>query len=107
MDSFIVGNSVLIRRECFTRLGMFDESLRWGDYHMWLRIARHYRVDYVDRVLTKIPATPDAEYTRHAGRSPRQPPGGLKAIEQDPGALPGGSQELGAIGRPANRVILF
>jgi hypothetical protein len=53
LDSFVVGNSVLIRRECFARLGVFDESLRWGDYHMWLRIARHYEIYYVDRVLTK------------------------------------------------------
>jgi|SRR5581483_10845132 len=52
MDSFIVGNSVLIRKECFASLGLFDESLRWGDYHMWLRIARHYKVDYVGKVLT-------------------------------------------------------
>src|SRR5262249_41506631 len=53
MDSFMVGNSVLIRKECFTRLGLFDEGLRWGDYHMWMRIARNYRVDYIARVLTK------------------------------------------------------
>ena len=31
MDSFIVGNSVLIRRECFARLGLFDETLKWGE----------------------------------------------------------------------------
>jgi glycosyltransferase involved in cell wall biosynthesis len=53
LDSFIVGNSVLIRKECFDRLGIFDETLKWGDYHMWMRIARHYRVDYVPKVLTK------------------------------------------------------
>jgi glycosyltransferase involved in cell wall biosynthesis len=70
MDSFIVGNSVLIRKECFERLGGFDETLRWGDYHMWLRIARHYRVDYVPRVLTK--------YRQHASQQTR----GVKAVEE-------------------------
>src|SRR5262249_36891345 len=40
MDSFIAGSSVMIRKECFDRLGGFDEQLYWGDYHMWLRIAR-------------------------------------------------------------------
>jgi glycosyltransferase involved in cell wall biosynthesis len=52
MESMICGNSVLVRKECFDRLGLWDESLRWADYHMWLRIARHYRIDYVPRVLT-------------------------------------------------------
>jgi glycosyltransferase involved in cell wall biosynthesis len=51
-DSFIVANSVLIRKECLDRLGGFDESLRFGDYHLWLRLARHYKIDYVGRVLT-------------------------------------------------------
>lgn len=63
MDSFIVGNSVLIRKECFTRLGLFDEGLRWGDYQMWLRIAHVYRVDYVPQVL--------ARYRQHATQSTR------------------------------------
>jgi glycosyltransferase involved in cell wall biosynthesis len=62
-DSFIVGNSVLIRRGCFEELGLFDESLRWGDYLMWMRISRHYRVDYVDDVLTK--------YRQHPSQSTR------------------------------------
>lgn len=63
MDSFIVGNSVLIRKECFDRLGLFDERLRWGDYHMWMRIARHYKVDYVPQVLT--------QYRQHPSQSTR------------------------------------
>ncbi len=63
LDSFVVGNSVLIRRECFDQLGLFDEGLRWGDYHMWLRIALRYRVDFVDQVLTK--------YRQHSSQSTR------------------------------------
>jgi glycosyltransferase involved in cell wall biosynthesis len=65
LDSFIVGNSVLIRKECFNRLGMFDETLRWGDYHMWLRIALHYRVGYTPKSLTK--------YRQHPSQSTRTP----------------------------------
>jgi glycosyltransferase involved in cell wall biosynthesis len=66
MDSFIVGNSVLIRKECFEHLGPFDEELPWGDYHMWLRIAKHYKVDYVPEVLTK--------YRQHATQNTREMP---------------------------------
>jgi len=53
MDSFICGNTVLIRKEVLDRMGGFDERLRMGDYDLWLRIARDYRIDYVDEVLTK------------------------------------------------------
>jgi glycosyltransferase involved in cell wall biosynthesis len=66
MDSFIVGNSVLIRRECLTQVGLFDESLRWGDYHLWMRIARHYEVDYVSKALT--------QYRQHPTQSTRAVP---------------------------------
>jgi len=75
MDSFIVGNSVLIRRECFDKLGLFDESLRWGDYHMWLRIARNYKVDYVDQVLTKY-----RQHPTQSTRSTAQPASGERPV---------------------------
>jgi glycosyltransferase involved in cell wall biosynthesis len=96
MDSFIVGNSVLIRRGCFARLGLFDESLRWGDYHMWMRIARHYRVDYVDRVLTK--------YRQHSTQSTRtvdpnqkvQDSVGLQALRKILDAYPEVRAEIGS-----------
>lgn len=63
LHSMICGNSVMIRKECFDRLGLWDESLRWADYHMWLRIARHYKVDYVKKVLTA--------YRQHASQNTR------------------------------------
>jgi len=95
MDSFIVGNSVLIRKECFNRLGGFDESIRFGDYLLWLRIARHYRVDYVDNVLT--------QYRQHAVQStqvvpdinPDQASVGLQAIRKILELYPEVRDELG------------
>jgi glycosyltransferase involved in cell wall biosynthesis len=95
MDSFIVGNSVLIRRECFTRLGLFDESLRWGDYLMWLRIARHYRVDYVDKVLTKYRQHSTQSTRNMAADPPDQPPAALKAIDRVLELYPEIREELG------------
>jgi hypothetical protein len=95
MDSFIVGNSVLIRRECFTRLGMFDESLRWGDYHMWLRIARHYEIDYVDRVLTRYRQHPSQSTRNTTVQRPDDPPVGLVVIEKILKTYPEARLELG------------
>ena len=66
MQSLICGNSVLIRKNCFQHLGHFDENLHFGDYHMWMRIARHYRIDYVGKVLTK--------YRQHQTQSTRTLP---------------------------------
>lgn len=49
------GSGVLIKRECFTRSGLFDENLQaCEDWDMWLRIAQHYEFDYVDKILVKI-----------------------------------------------------
>jgi len=77
LDSFIAAIGALIRKECFDRLGGFDETLLWGDYHMWLRIARHYRIDYVPKVL--------AMYRQHDSQSTRSLP--VLRREEDPVAL--------------------
>jgi glycosyltransferase involved in cell wall biosynthesis len=91
MESFIVGNSVLIRKECFDRLGGFDETLRIGDYHMWLRVARHYKIDYTPKVLTK--------YRQHQTQDSRSyatgDPPGLMAIRNILQLYPEVRQELG------------
>lgn len=37
------GSVALVRRECFEKVGLFDESLRSiEDLDMWLRLAKHY-----------------------------------------------------------------
>jgi len=95
MDSFIVGNSVLIRKECFERLGLIDEVLRWGDYHMWLRIARHYKVDYVAKVLTKYRQHPTQQTRDFSGENPHDDSVGLKAIRSILELYPEVRQELG------------
>jgi glycosyltransferase involved in cell wall biosynthesis len=41
---FFVPSSVVARRECFDRVGLFDEALRGSeDWDMWLRVARQCR----------------------------------------------------------------
>lgn len=40
---FFVPSAVVTRRECFDRVGLFDERLRGSeDWDMWLRVARQY-----------------------------------------------------------------
>ena len=44
--------TVVVRRECFDRAGLFDESLAASeDWDMWLRTSVYYRFFFVDRVL--------------------------------------------------------
>lgn len=61
--NFIAGScsSVLIKTECFEKVGIFDEALLGAaeDWEMWIRIARHYQVDYVPEplvIITRHPA---------------------------------------------------
>ncbi len=44
--------SITFRRECVEKVGFFDESMRaTEDRDMWLRIAQHYEVAFVPRVV--------------------------------------------------------
>lgn len=44
----IINSAVLVRRECFDKLGKWDASFYGcGDWHMWLRIAIFYHIGYV------------------------------------------------------------
>lgn len=53
VDNFVVFSSALVRRECFTKLGAFDEGLEMGiDWDLWLRFSLHYKFAFVDEQLT-------------------------------------------------------
>jgi glycosyltransferase involved in cell wall biosynthesis len=49
--NFIPAMTTLIRRECFTQVGTYDEDLCFEDWDMWMRISRTFRFVY-----DKIPA---------------------------------------------------
>jgi len=49
------GSGVLIKREVFDTVGLFDEKLKFAeDWDMWLRIAKKFEVDFVPKVLVHI-----------------------------------------------------
>ncbi len=51
--NFLRTSSVLIKKECFQKVGYFDESLpRCNDIDMWLRISRKYPVGFINSPLT-------------------------------------------------------
>jgi glycosyltransferase involved in cell wall biosynthesis len=52
MDNFVPFSSAVVRKDCFERLGGFDESLAMGiDWDLWLRFSTRYRFDYIDLPL--------------------------------------------------------
>ena len=47
--------TVLIRRECFNKVGLFDESLRGAeDWKMWIKFAKCYQIRFVEEPLVMI-----------------------------------------------------
>jgi len=52
IDNIIPFSSTVIKKECFARVGMFDESLGMSiDWDLWLRISVHYEFAYVAEPL--------------------------------------------------------
>ncbi|MGD0260556.1 MAG: glycosyltransferase [Verrucomicrobiota bacterium] len=51
--NFIPAMTTLIRRECYDKVGLFDETLYYEDWDMWLRIARCFEFAYADEISAK------------------------------------------------------
>jgi hypothetical protein len=51
--NFIAPMTTLIRRECFDRVGLYDENLFAEDWDMWLRISRHYEFVFSPEISAK------------------------------------------------------
>jgi glycosyltransferase involved in cell wall biosynthesis len=51
--NFIPAMATLTRRECFDRVGLYDESLFFEDWDMWLRISRLYEFYYSEAVSAR------------------------------------------------------
>jgi glycosyltransferase involved in cell wall biosynthesis len=47
-------SAVLLRRECFEKVGVFDQSIPWMlDYDMWIRIAKEFHFECIKEPLIK------------------------------------------------------
>jgi glycosyltransferase involved in cell wall biosynthesis len=47
-----------VRKECFERVGAFDEALPTSnDYDLWIRMSRHFRFKYIPEPLAIVHAT--------------------------------------------------
>jgi glycosyltransferase involved in cell wall biosynthesis len=54
LEKNYIGNTslVLVRKECFKKVGLFDEDLPAGeDFDLWVRLAKYYQFDYVREPL--------------------------------------------------------
>ncbi len=52
--NIITTSSVLMRRRCFERIGVFDEELFVAeDFDLWIRVAASFGFHYVDKALVK------------------------------------------------------
>lgn len=52
-DNFIPAMTTLIRRGCFDKVGLYDESLFYEDWDMWLRLSRCFEFAYAPQVSAK------------------------------------------------------
>ncbi len=53
--NFIPTMSSMFRREVFDKVGVFDETIRYGeDYELWMRITSFFQAGYIDRVLCRV-----------------------------------------------------
>jgi len=53
--NFITVQSAVVRKECFIKAGMFDESLpRLQDWELWIRISKYYQFKYIDEPLVNV-----------------------------------------------------
>jgi glycosyltransferase involved in cell wall biosynthesis len=71
--NFVACTAMVIRKECFDKVGLFDETLfAYEDWDMTLRLAREYDVGYIDEPLydyyqrrTGLASNQDPEHRKH------------------------------------------
>jgi glycosyltransferase involved in cell wall biosynthesis len=69
IENFVTFPSTVVRRECFSTAGLFDEAIPMAiDYDLWLRISVQHEFDYVDEPLLYYRVWPGQISTRNYER---------------------------------------
>ncbi|OQX55888.1 MAG: hypothetical protein B5M53_03595 [Candidatus Cloacimonas sp. 4484_209] len=59
--NFVTPPTVIAKKECFTKVGAFDEQLpRLEDWELWIRISKCYHFKYIDEPLVISYHMPDS-----------------------------------------------
>jgi glycosyltransferase involved in cell wall biosynthesis len=54
LENTVGTSTVLVKKECFEKVGLFDESLKnCEDWDMWIRIAKYYKFIFIKLPLIK------------------------------------------------------
>ena len=68
-NNFISSATIMLRRECFERAGLFDGEIFYAeDTDMWLRVAKEFQLGYIPQSLAKYRVHPGArtqEFAKH------------------------------------------
>ncbi len=55
-ESFLLGNYIpvglLVKKESFYDVGLYDEQTHTDDFDMWLKLAKKYKMKHVDKILS-------------------------------------------------------
>ena len=53
-ENCVCTSSILLRRQCFEKVGLFDESIPYcSDYDMWIRISKKFKFECIRKPLVK------------------------------------------------------
>ena len=52
VSNFIIGPTTCIRRSTLDKVGKYNEAYFFEDYDMWLKIAEHYKIGYINKKLS-------------------------------------------------------
>jgi len=55
LRNFIPCVTVIVRKKCFEKIGLFDETLVFSeDYDMWMRVAMYFKIDFINKPLARF-----------------------------------------------------
>jgi glycosyltransferase involved in cell wall biosynthesis len=68
-NNFISSATIILRRECFEKVGRFDEEIFYAeDTEMWIRVAKEFSLGYISESLSRYRVRPEARsqsFARH------------------------------------------